>query len=258
MWSIARAAAFGQPRTAAKRSLNQIRTKFPTLLKTEPAEQLSKLEKREEAGEEGRLLPGGETPLEKPPRIDISNEETLSILQTHCRNRDIFLNKRQKRKHWIMSLLIHRYDTGIRDLDELNAGGLRHILTPPQHVVHDYIHANVPDTVDHRFSRKRQKIVIEQLRLQRMAEFAQEAWQVLTERQIPTLPSMETLSKTNPPVFLGMFARSLAQAEPDGSPRDYPPPKRRSPPKTREGHQRRDQKQKGKLVEQRVEIRHSW
>jgi len=110
----------------------------------------------------------------------ISLEDCSRILVRACSGvRGIPLNKRQRLKPWIMAVLLHRYDRGIRDIDQLNTdsvyyrdkghnGGsnssddgaalaehehehavapprgsaidLRHVLTPRRHQVDDFIH----------------------------------------------------------------------------------------------------------------------
>lgn len=60
--------------------------------------------------------------------LAMSKDEAQAVLLAHCQNRGIKLDKRQRNKSWIMSLLAHHHDKGIRDLDELNAGGLREVL----------------------------------------------------------------------------------------------------------------------------------
>eukprot|EP00571_Detonula_confervacea_P017116 CAMPEP_0172312388 /NCGR_PEP_ID=MMETSP1058-20130122/17329_1 /TAXON_ID=83371 /ORGANISM="Detonula confervacea, Strain CCMP 353" /LENGTH=641 /DNA_ID=CAMNT_0013025823 /DNA_START=228 /DNA_END=2153 /DNA_ORIENTATION=+ len=47
-------------------------------------------------------------------------EECSQTLKNSCSTRNITPNKFQRGKHWIMAILIHRYDRGIRDIDELN------------------------------------------------------------------------------------------------------------------------------------------
>jgi hypothetical protein len=61
------------------------------------------------------------------PNAILSLEKTLIILKKHCQIRNnIFdcLEKRQKLKPWIMVLLLHRYDRGIRNINELNTDSI--------------------------------------------------------------------------------------------------------------------------------------
>ena len=190
----------------------QIRMKHPALRKKIRKKREKKLEKR-------RLKAAGEweTPdyIPQSVALTISKEDTQSILRAHCSRRDIKLNKRQTQKAWIMGLLVHRYDKGVRDLDKLNEGGLRHPLTPPQHSCHDYIHANVSPDVQHRFSKKNLTAARETIRRKTMGGFAEEAWRIMKERKIPPpLPAerMEGLIHKEPYIFLSLFSRAMAQA----------------------------------------------
>jgi len=53
--------------------------------------------------------------------MDLSAEECSQILINACSTtRKIQLNEWQHGQPWVMAILMHRYDRGIRDLDELN------------------------------------------------------------------------------------------------------------------------------------------
>jgi hypothetical protein len=61
------------------------------------------------------------------PNTILSYEKTLTILKKHCTIRNNIyssLEKRQTLKPWIMVLLIHRYDRGIRDIVELSTDSI--------------------------------------------------------------------------------------------------------------------------------------
>ena len=191
----------------------QIRMKHPTLRKKIRKKREKKLEKR-------RAKAAGEYEtsecIHHTAALTVSKEDTQSILRAHCHHRGIKLNKRQSSKSWIMGLLVHRYDNGVRDLDKLNEGGLRHPLTPPQNVCHEYIHANVSPDVQHRFSKKNLKAARETIRRMTLGGFAEEAWRIMKERKIPPpLPdqTMEGLIHREPSIFLSLFSRAMAQAE---------------------------------------------
>ncbi|OEU11224.1 hypothetical protein FRACYDRAFT_246337 [Fragilariopsis cylindrus CCMP1102] len=61
------------------------------------------------------------------PNTILSLEKTLTILTKHCTIRNNIyssLEKRQTLKPWIMVLLIHRYDRGLRDIVELSTDSI--------------------------------------------------------------------------------------------------------------------------------------
>lgn len=172
-----------------------------------------------------RAKAAGEWTPQPVPVLDrVSKVDAQSVLFTHCQNREIKLNERQRKKPWIMALLTHRYDTGVRDPGELNAGGLRHVLTPDHKDTHQYILDTTSPNAEHRFCKSAYKKAREKIRTGRMATFAEEAWKAMSERNIPPpVPNIKDKVCGNPPVFLSLFAWAMAEAEPEGSIKVLPP-----------------------------------
>lgn len=166
-------------------------------------------------------------------------EECSNYLVKECSEiRHIELNKRQRLKPWIMALLVHRYDRGIRDIDELNTdsvyyngGGssnstaafqnsidLRNILTPDAMEITKYIAATTQKD-DKRNDDTEQ--IREILRDEKLALLATEARRILLDREIPfsemadlnNEQRVRKLSKQNPSVFLSLFSRAFCVFE---------------------------------------------
>ncbi|KAL7549299.1 hypothetical protein ACHAWF_012579 [Thalassiosira exigua] len=213
-----------QPKTTSVMSLNhnQIRwNRWDLQRKRDKKKRVEKIKanirkRREKKLAKDALKASGEwTP--QIPKFTLTRAKTLPILLTHCENRDIEANKHQQKKPWIMCLMIHRYDKGIRDPDELNAGGLRHGLTPSPNVVRDYIQVNVRESKLDRFSIPSLKIARARIRSQNMTTFCEEAWRTMMERKIPLpIPDMKLKIAKDQSTFLNWFARAFCQAEPDG------------------------------------------
>eukprot|EP00533_Pseudo-nitzschia_delicatissima_P014755 CAMPEP_0197278010 /NCGR_PEP_ID=MMETSP1432-20130617/17946_1 /TAXON_ID=44447 /ORGANISM="Pseudo-nitzschia delicatissima, Strain UNC1205" /LENGTH=251 /DNA_ID=CAMNT_0042744313 /DNA_START=268 /DNA_END=1023 /DNA_ORIENTATION=- len=163
-------------------------------------------------------------------------EECADYLFKECSEmRHIELNKRQRLKPWIMALLVHRYDRGIRDIDELNTdsvyyngGGssnaefqnsidVRNILTPDAIEINKYILATQKD--DKRSDDKEQ--IREILRHEKLALLATEARRILLDREIPfqdlaglnNETRVRQISKQDPSVFLSLFSRAFCVFE---------------------------------------------
>jgi hypothetical protein len=184
--------------------------------------------------------------------MGITLEECCKDLIESCTNvRAIELNKRQRLKPWIMALLIHRYDRGIRDTDELNRdtvyydGGrstpneandvtttatntidLRYVLTPPPDEIDNYIASHqrskndASDNSNKEEELSREKIS-EILRHEKLALLAKEARRVLIDREIPfqekaafkNEAGVRRMSKQDPSVFLSLFSRAFCVSE---------------------------------------------
>ena len=176
----------------------------------------------------------------------ISLEDCSQILVRACSGvREIPLNKRQRLKPWIMAVLLHRYDRGIRDIDQLNNDSvyywdnngrsntnnsddtnnntidLRQVLTPHQSQVDDFINRNMKinmhsktstATIDddkngdnindgddgmYDFTPKGQKRAEDFLRNEKMALLATEARRIVSDRKIPLLELVPSLSYSN-------------------------------------------------------------
>jgi len=157
-----------------------------------------------------------------------------------CEMRHIELNKRQRLKPWIMALLVHRYDRGIRDIDELNTdsvyynGGskttdtvagtsidLRNVLTPSEIEIDVFIagRQNQTDTNKNVLGDREQ--IREILRHEKLALLATEARRVLIDREIPFQDMVDMnhegavrkLSKQDPSIFLSLFSRAFCVSE---------------------------------------------
>jgi len=165
-------------------------------------------------------------------------EECSSYLVKECSEmRHIELNKRQRLKPWIMALLVHRYDRGIRDIDELNTdsvyyngGGssnaafqnsidLRNVLTPDAIEIGRYIAATQKEEEDKRSDDEEQ--IREILRHEKLALLATEARRILLDREIPfqdmadlsNEARVRKMSKQDPSVFLSLFSRAFCVFE---------------------------------------------
>jgi hypothetical protein len=181
--------------------------------------------------------------------MGITLEECSKDLIEACSNiRAIELNKRQRLKPWIMALLIHRYDRGIRDTDELNTdsvyydGGrstsneksnatiatnnidLRMVLTPPPNEIDGYIaahHRSKNNTGNNNNNEASREKISEILRHEKLALLAKEARRVLIDREIPFQEMAEfkneagvrRMSKQDPSVFLSLFSRAFCISE---------------------------------------------
>ena len=151
--------------------------------------------------------------------VGMTLEECSNYLIQECTEiRTIELNKRQRLKPWIMALLVHRYDRGIREIDELNTdsvyynGGrssnqnntttnvthvsypidLRKVLTPEPIEIDGYIAARQSqnDSSENSKSASRKtpqdrNKIREILRHEKLALLATEARRVLIDREIP-------------------------------------------------------------------------
>jgi len=184
----------------------------------------------------------------KPPKIHemaagmgIKLEECSRELIKGCSDvRGIELNKRQGLKPWIMALLIHRHDRGIRNIDELNTdsiyydGGrnsdiesnaiiataidLRQVLTPQPNKIDSYIARHSENKAGNETSREK---IREILRHEKLALLAKEARRVLIDREIPfqeltalkNEAQVRQMSKQHPSVFLSLFSRAFCRSE---------------------------------------------
>lgn len=184
--------------------------------------------------------------------MGITLEECSKDLIESCTNvRTMELNKRQRLKPWIMALLIHRYDRGIRDTDELNRdsvyydGGrstpneannattaiatnnidLRNVLTPPPGEINNYIATHHRSKNDTGNSNKEEELsrekISEILRHEKLALLAKEARRVLIDREIPfqemaafkNEAGVRRMSKQDPSIFLSLFSRAFCISE---------------------------------------------
>ncbi len=175
--------------------------------------------------------------------IGMTLEECSDYLVKECSEmRYIKLNKRQRLKPWIMALLVHRYDRGIRDIDELNTdsvyynGGskttntvvgpsidLRSVLTPSEVEINGYIVAkqNQMDSNGKKNVLGDREQIREILRQEKLALLATEARRILIDREIPFQDladlknegAVRKLSKQDPSIFLSLFSRAFCVSE---------------------------------------------
>ena len=126
--------------------------------------------------------------LQNDPKTD---KEIKEFLHGECKKREVFMNNKVQNNPWRMALIIHRFDTGARDRDDIDQD-FRHGVKPIQHDVHHYIHANIDPDVEHPFSKKRQKAAVEEIIQIRHKNFVHELLDALKSRKIqPPLPADE-------------------------------------------------------------------
>ncbi len=223
---------------------------------TTPALHKSLSSKTQKNSKKGNKTSGSPKSRRAPPAhkmaagMGMTLQECSDYLIKECMEvRSIESNKRQRLKPWIMALLVHRYDRGIRDIDELNTdsvyynGGrhpnisnkttssssidLRNVLTPDSMEIDEFTIA----TQNSSSSNSQQKLphdkesIRELLRQDKLALLATEARRILIDRDIPfrDLAALQNeagvrkLSKQDPSVFLSLFSRAFCVSEKKGS-----------------------------------------
>lgn len=227
-----------------------------------------KPQKKSKKGHRNSVSPKSKRP---PPAhkmaasMGMTLQECSDYLVKECIElRSIGINKRQRLKPWIMALLVHRYDRGIRDLDELNtdsvyySGGrsynnsnpatnppsidLRNVLTPESTEIDEFVIATQDSSNNNRNFPKDKESIRELLRQEKLVLLATEARRILIDRDIPfrdlaelkNEAAVRKLSKQDPSVFLSLFSRAFCVSEkkgkkkrqgtPDFSHRRFQPP----------------------------------
>ncbi|VEU38986.1 unnamed protein product [Pseudo-nitzschia multistriata] len=176
--------------------------------------------------------------------MGISSADCSSALVRACSEvRGIPLNKRQRSKPWIMALLMHRYDRGIRCPNELNTDSvyygdqqttqststgeaiiaidLREALTPSPSEVRGYLSLPKRAKADGTKTPPSPRAAEEALRTEKLALLATEARRIVVDRRIPlgemaslgTEANARRLSKQDPASFLAIFSRAVAAVE---------------------------------------------
>ena len=220
--------------------------------RTTPALQKSPSNSTLKKSKKGHKLSGSPKSNRPPPAhkmaagMGMSLQDCSDYLIKECTEvRNIEINKRQRLKPWIMALLVHRYDRGIRDIDELNTdsvyynGGrnintnnlssidLRNVLTPTAIEIDEFIIAtrNASSSDSKRKLPQDKESIRELLRQEKLALLATEARRILIDRDIPfrdlaalkNEAGVRKLSKQDPSVFLSLFSRAFCVSEKKGN-----------------------------------------